>query len=156
RISDLLDSPNTAWRVSEEDRWQNRNYDDCLAAFDDYMEKTNPDYASWHIIIAETGKAADLAFFQTVIAGVEQALAQQDMPRPLTEKEFPLQEMPLLREVKLNTTVDDDVYKEELKAAQQKLKKLHNAIYRKKIPVIVAYEGWDAAGKGGNLKRLAQ
>ena len=32
---------------------------------------------------------------------------------------------------------------------------LHNRIYRRKIPVILAYEGWDAAGKGGNIKRLA-
>lgn len=28
-------------------------------------------------------------------------------------------------------------------------------LYREKIPVIIAYEGWDAAGKGGNIKRIA-
>ena len=28
-------------------------------------------------------------------------------------------------------------------------------IYRKKIPVILCYEGWDAAGKGGNIRRVA-
>ncbi|MDE6712965.1 MAG: phosphate--AMP phosphotransferase, partial [Lachnospiraceae bacterium] len=27
-------------------------------------------------------------------------------------------------------------------------------LYRKKIPVVIAYEGWDAAGKGGNIKRI--
>ena len=45
-------------------------------------------------------------------------------------------------------------YEIELKKLQKKLKKLHNKIYRKRIPVIIAYEGWDAAGKGGNIKRL--
>ena len=30
----------------------------------------------------------------------------------------------------------------------------HNRLYRKRVPVIIAYEGWDAAGKGGNIKRL--
>ena len=38
---------------------------------------------------------------------------------------------------------------------QKKLRILHNRIYRQKIPVIIAYEGWDAAGKGGNIKRIA-
>ena len=37
---------------------------------------------------------------------------------------------------------------------QAKLADLHNKIYHAKIPVVIAYEGWDAAGKGGNIKRL--
>ncbi|MDE6941687.1 MAG: phosphate--AMP phosphotransferase, partial [Lachnospiraceae bacterium] len=28
--------------------------------------------------------------------------------------------------------------------------------YRKKVPGIIAYEGWDAAGKGGNIKRITE
>ncbi|MCF0143436.1 MAG: phosphate--AMP phosphotransferase, partial [Parasporobacterium sp.] len=43
----------------------------------------------------------------------------------------------------------------ELKKLQKKLRKLHYKLYRKKIPMIIAYEGWDAAGKGGNIKRVA-
>lgn len=27
-------------------------------------------------------------------------------------------------------------------------------LYRRRIPLIIVYEGWDAAGKGGNIKRL--
>ena len=26
---------------------------------------------------------------------------------------------------------------------------------QQKVPVVIVYEGWDAAGKGGNIKRLA-
>lgn len=33
---------------------------------------------------------------------------------------------------------------------------LHNRLYRKRIPVIITYEGWDAAGKGGNIKRITE
>ena len=35
-------------------------------------------------------------------------------------------------------------------------KKIHNKLYRKRIPVIITYEGWDAAGKGGNIKRITE
>ena len=44
---------------------------------------------------------------------------------------------------------------EKLKKYQDKLFKLQNLCYQKKIPVIICYEGWDAAGKGGNIKRIA-
>ena len=50
--------------------------------------------------------------------------------------------------------MEEDVYKKELKQLQQRLGELHNRLYRKKVPVIIAYEGWDAAGKGGNIKRI--
>ena len=51
-------------------------------------------------------------------------------------------------------TLDEEEYKKELKERQAKLGQLHNRLYRKRVPVIIAYEGWDAAGKGGNIKRL--
>ncbi|MBQ2580297.1 MAG: hypothetical protein II574_01565, partial [Ruminococcus sp.] len=48
--------------------------------------------------------------------------------------------------------ISDEDYDEELEELQDKLADLHNRIYQKKVPVIIAYEGWDAAGKGGNIK----
>ena len=41
-----------------------------------------------------------------------------------------------------------------LKKLQKELFELHNELYRRKIPVVIAFEGWDAAGKGGAIKRL--
>ena len=52
--------------------------------------------------------------------------------------------------------MNEEEYRELLKKEQSTLKKLHNKIYRKKIPVVIAYEGWDAAGKGGNIRRVAE
>lgn len=63
--------------------------------------------------------------------------------------------MPLLSEVPLDKEIETDEYRKELKELQNRLGELHNRLYRKKVPVIIAYEGWDAAGKGGNIKRIA-
>jgi polyphosphate kinase 2 (PPK2 family) len=41
-----------------------------------------------------------------------------------------------------------------LKNAQRSLGRLHNAMYLQRVPVAVVFEGWDAAGKGGAIKRL--
>ena len=48
----------------------------------------------------------------------------------------------------------DDEYHHELKREQENLARLSLEMYRHRVPLIVAYEGWDAAGKGGNIKRL--
>ena len=56
----------------------------------------------------------------------------------------------------LDKKLTDEEYKEELDKLQKKLGRLHNELYQKRIPVIIGYEGWDAAGKGGNIKRIAE
>ncbi|MBR2572080.1 MAG: phosphate--AMP phosphotransferase, partial [Clostridia bacterium] len=57
--------------------------------------------------------------------------------------------------VDLSPAIGDEEYRKELKKLQNRLSVLHNILYRKKIPVILCYEGWDAAGKGGNIRRVA-
>ena len=65
--------------------------------------------------------------------------------------------MPRLSEIPLDgKEVGDEAYKAELKELQAKLGSLHNRLYRKRVPVIITYEGWDAAGKGGNIKRITE
>ena len=63
--------------------------------------------------------------------------------------------MPRLADVDLDREVTEEEYRRLLKKKQARLRELHNEIYQRKIPVIVCYEGWDAAGKGGNIKRVA-
>jgi polyphosphate kinase 2 (PPK2 family) len=43
-----------------------------------------------------------------------------------------------------------------LKKKQKRVRELEHEIYMKRIPVVIVYEGWDAAGKGGNIRRLTQ
>lgn len=47
-------------------------------------------------------------------------------------------------------------YKKQLKYEQERLNRLELQLYIHRIPLIIMYEGWDAAGKGGNIKRVAQ
>jgi polyphosphate kinase 2 (PPK2 family) len=47
-------------------------------------------------------------------------------------------------------------YKQELKLRQKTIDDLVHEIYSKQIPVVLVYCGWDAAGKGGCIKRLVQ
>ena len=155
RIEALLSEKDTAWRVSEGDLWQNRHYDKCLEAFDRYLDDTNTPSAPWYIVNSKSKKFAELQVMETLCMGIETALHNESLAVPLLQNAFPLIKMPKLRDVPLEgKTLDEEEYKKELKELQQKLGQLHNRLYRKRVPVIIAYEGWDAAGKGGNIKRL--
>ena len=155
RIEALLSEKDTAWRVSEGDLWQNRHYDKCLEAFDRYLDDTNTPSAPWYIVNSKSKKFAELQVMETLCMGIETALHNESLAVPLLQNAFPLIKMPKLRDVPLEgKTLDEEKYKKALKELQQKLGQLHNRLYRKRVPVIIAYEGWDAAGKGGNIKRL--
>jgi len=61
-----------------------------------------------------------------------------------------------LDHVDLSLSLTAEEYADRLKEAQNRLRELEHQIYRRRIPVVIAYEGWDAAGKGGNIRRLTQ
>jgi AMP-polyphosphate phosphotransferase len=63
---------------------------------------------------------------------------------------------PRLDEVDHTLVLDEETYRKRLKKLQKKLYELEAQMYQRRIPLMVMYEGWDAAGKGGNIKRVAQ
>lgn len=154
RIDELLEDKDTAWRVSPGDLHQNRHYEECLDAFDRYLDDTNTPSAPWYIIDSKSKKFAELQVMETLCMGIETALHNESLAVPLLQNAFPLVKMPKLKDVPLDKTMGEEEYKKELKELQAKLGQLHNRLYRKRVPVIIGYEGWDAAGKGGNIKRL--
>lgn len=154
RIDVLKEDKNTKWRVSENDDWQNKHYDKCLHVFDRYLNDTNAPADPWYLIDAKNKKWAELQVLETMISGIETALKNSNLAVPLLQNVFPLEKIPRLSEIPLDKEIEEEEYRKELKELQEKLSRLHNKLYRQKIPVIIAYEGWDAAGKGGNIKRI--
>ena len=60
----------------------------------------------------------------------------------------------VLSGVDLTKSLTREEYKKELDKLQKKLETLHSELYRLRIPVVLGFEGWDAGGKGGAIKRL--
>ena len=60
----------------------------------------------------------------------------------------------ILSKADLSLAYTREEYKEKLDKLQAKIEKLHGELYRRRIPVVLGFEGWDAGGKGGAIKRL--
>ena len=157
RIDNLDKDIDTKWRISEGDIWQNKHYKKCENIFEKYLEDTDNSSAPWYIVDAKSEKWALLQVLERMNEGIDIALQNSSLAVPLLQNTFPLQKMPKLSEVSLEgKELTDEEYKEQLDDLQARLSDLHNRLYRKRVPLIIAYEGWDAAGKGGNIKRIAE
>ena len=156
RLRTLSASASTAWRVNQYDWQQNKHYDVYLEAFDQYLADTDRPYAPWHIVDGTDKKAVDLQIIRILTDSIQTALEKGVPSAPVTYRKFPLKRMPRLAEVALDKALPEDDYKKQLKKQQDRLRQLHNELYQRRIPAVILYEGWDAAGKGGNIRRVAE
>ena len=154
RLRRLSESPDTEWRVTNDDLWQHREYKRFLEAYEGFMEKTG-EVIPWHVLNGIKRKDAVRDAMRDLVELVDAGLKNGRYVGEPFDEEFPLVAIPKLSEVDLSPTIDDKEYKKQLKKLQERLSELHNVLYRRKIPVILCYEGWDAAGKGGNIRRVA-
>ena len=166
RIEKLENSSVTSWRVESHDIKNMEKYDKFFRRYDKMLESTNTAFAPWTCIGANERASAELEVLTAVTKAVSTAVSAKEkgehyIPEPQFDTcgynypEYKTIEMPALAEVDMNKSLDEAEYEKKLKKYQDKLFKLQNLCYQKKIPVIICYEGWDAAGKGGNIKRIA-
>jgi AMP-polyphosphate phosphotransferase len=64
--------------------------------------------------------------------------------------------MKKLKDIDLSTTLDKKIYKKKLKVLQYKMLNAQQFLFNNKIGLILVFEGMDAAGKGGTIKRLTE
>lgn len=176
RFKKLEQSKVTAWKVTKEDWKQHKQYDVYLEAVEDMLAQTDTDFAPWTIIESHDRRFAAIKMFTTVIKRLEQQLEQvkhlreQAEHRRAKQKKKPTKKadtvaktpsLPnlsssILDKVDLSCTLTKEEYKAELKVYQQRIFEIEHEIYMKRIPILILYQGWDAAGKGGNIRRLTQ
>ena len=121
------------------------------------ISKTNTENAPWYVVDAQDKQFARFMLFDIVTKRLSQALERETVFPPEADVSgiFKMKKIPKLSEVELSDkTVTPEEYSERLKELQKELSKLHGKLYKKKIPVVIAFEGWDAAGKGGAIKRV--
>jgi AMP-polyphosphate phosphotransferase len=62
----------------------------------------------------------------------------------------------MLEGITLNRRLSAKTYGKRIVAEQLRLRRLHFELYERRRPVLALFEGWDAAGKGGAIKRVTE
>jgi len=154
RFESLEKDPNASWRLRPHDWAQNDNYEYNLQLFDKLLAATSTEESPWHIIEAEDNRFATCKIMRILI---EKITAKLKEPRTVDAPPTPAPAIHVpqrLQNFCPDETIADADYKEQLHYYQQRMRELCNKLYVSRRSVVVAYEGWDAAGKGGNIKRL--
>jgi polyphosphate:AMP phosphotransferase len=153
----------TAWQVDKEDRRQNRDYAQWLQAAEDMIDRTDTAEAPWTIVEASDRRFARLKVSRTIVEAVRAALARRagnppDKP-PAAAAPVPVAPVghaTLLDRADMSLTIQRDEYEQESKRLQKRLYHIEHELYLARVPAVILFEGWDAGGKGGAIKRLTR
>lgn len=158
RFKKLESSRETAWRVTEAEEERNKHFGKYKKISEEMIRRTDTMSAPWHVIDAKEKEDTALAVMKTVADTLEHALEEKKNGKEpeIFEKPLPPDRYAkgILSKADLTKTIEEAEYRKKLDKLQKKLELLHGELYRLRIPVILGFEGWDAAGKGGAIKRL--
>jgi polyphosphate:AMP phosphotransferase len=161
RFDALKKNSATAFRVNEHDLQQHKHFAEYVAAAESTLAETDAEYAPWTVVEAHDRRFATLKVFTTVVntlaekvEAVRSKRAKPETP-PAASKPDAFQAS-ILDGVDLSLSLKRKEYETRLKKAQEALRDLEYEVYLRRIPVVIAFEGWDAAGKGGSIRRLTR
>ena len=159
RFKELLGNEDTKWRVTEKDLEQNLSYSRHYNIFSEILEKNSQGPTKWTALWADDSRQTAMAFLESATKAMEDAIEAKinNKPPPTPKPAKASGKVPdILKKVDLSATISDDHYSKMLKQCQQQISSLGYKLYSKRRSVVIVYEGWDASGKGGNIKRLTQ
>lgn len=93
---------------------------------------------------------------ERVMAAARAQAAEQAEEAPLHSRFIIVKNPPRLADIDHTLALTREEYQEALKREQKRFAELELKMYLARVPLMVLYEGDDAAGKGGNIKRVAQ
>lgn len=157
RIKDLEDDPATAKLVNKDFWRHNQQYDEYYEAVEDMLEETDTKTTPWTLVEAHDFRYAKVKVFEAFIQALEARVKQvKKGKKKKTDIKLKSVKYSVLDKVDPNQDMDVEEYEKALKKCQDRIWELNFEILRAGLPVAIVYEGWDAAGKGGNIKRLIQ
>jgi len=158
RLHELEDDERTAWRVTAEAWKSHRDYDRIARLSDTMRRATQRPGAPWHVIEAGDPRSRNLAVAERVLARFR-AHYRTHKVRPAAAKPrrtVPLRAVGLRRllALPLDQAMPSRGYEEKRDKWLGRLNRTVRAASQARRSIVWVFEGWDAAGKGGAIRRL--
>jgi polyphosphate:AMP phosphotransferase len=158
RFEKLESSPATAWRVTKQDWRDHRHYERFREVSERALRETSTAEAPWTVVEATDERYRNLTVGRTLLDSISRRLERK---RPVVVRAAPPPPAPIdsrnvIEELDLKKTLAQARYDKKLPKLQGRL----NALVRHKSfrdhALVLVFEGNDAAGKGGTIRRVTR
>jgi polyphosphate:AMP phosphotransferase len=157
RLKALEKDPQTRWRVTNTDWAHFKLYDRFRAVSEYYLRHTSMGEAPWTVIEGEDARYRSLTVGKLLLASLRERL-DGEAPAPLAPKTPALlpaiDHRNVLGSLDLSKQVSKQKYESQLEKWQGQLNLLSRDPKFKRLAVTSVFEGADAAGKGGAIRRI--
>jgi len=167
RLASFEKDPLQRWRVTKK-QWRHwRMFDKFVAAADRAIRRTSTDQAPWQIVEGED------EHYRSIVVGVElrdairrgleraregrtrsRATAKTRESRPARAIDRVARQFNVLDNLDLSRQLSDARFKTRLAEQQSRLNLLQRRARQQGVSTIAVFEGWDASGKGGAIRRV--
>jgi AMP-polyphosphate phosphotransferase len=162
RLDDLASKKDTRWRVTAEDRARQARYGAIRSAAQRMLRSTSTAASPWSVIDGSCPRYRELAVARTIVDALEERLAEfrgAKRPRVKTPDAPPLTPvldgLNVLRALDLDQSLHKKEYEARLAEGQRRLALLLRKGKFQTRSLVCVFEGMDAAGKGGAIRRIS-
>ena len=160
RLKKASKDPEKRWFISKRTLKFAKRYDEFRAVSEACLRLTSTGVAPWHIVEAQEERYRDYTVATTLVRGLQQALDEAETRRvqhEAAQREVVLPDPPkvnVIRRLDLSVRLPREEYTRKLNRNQGRLARLARQLHASEHSMILVFEGPDAAGKGGTVRRL--
>jgi polyphosphate:AMP phosphotransferase len=160
RIKKLEKDPETTWKVTSRDKKHLKYYDQFIKVAETIIKETSSSAAPWLTVEGTDLRYSSLTIGEHILDKItghieHRTPAKQQADTSNSHDTITLNHNSLLGALDLSHTLAEQDYQQQLSFFQSKIFRLTRKARKQKLSTILVFEGWDAAGKGGALRRLA-
>lgn len=153
RIAELRASKLTRWRVTEEDRWQAKHFRTVQRSLRACLKATDHAAAPWHSVDG-TDEEYRLLTVGKILRDELRVGLEEPTAKRLNWASEKSHKVAALQIKQSQPALDDNDYEQQLEKLQARLAHLVRKSRFRKQGLVLAFEGMDAAGKGGAIRRV--
>lgn len=157
RLEALWADKRTRYRVTKRDWRELTRYDEFRAVSERAIVQTDTPESPWLILEGTDDRYRNFNTAQVLLDGLRRRLDSNAVESGRRSVTVPnVEHQPLVRSLDLSKSLEEEAYERKLEKQQRRLALLtRHRRFRKLSPVLV-FEGVDAAGKGGAIRRVTR
>ncbi len=167
RFEALEDDPAQAWRITERDWKHYEMRDKFVSAAEHLIMRTSIGRAPWHIIDGSDHRYRSLKM-GTILLDAMTRRFRQEVAKVAPEAATPDgveedglhgvleavdRQHTVLSQLDMSKSLEKSEYTKRLKDGHARLNRLHRRAKEEGVTTLMVFEGWDAGGKGGAIRR---